>query len=83
MRMLFLKFIRFYQLCISPLLPARCIHVPSCSQYAMEAVQLHGAWYGLWLSVKRLLRCHPLAKGGYDPVPEVASDYQGEHSREK
>ena len=71
MRKLVLIFIRFYQLCISPVMPSHCIHTPTCSQYAIEAVQSHGALRGVWLAVKRLLRCHPFSKGGYDPVPEV------------
>jgi len=71
MRKLVLIFIRFYQLCISPVMPSHCIHIPTCSQYAIEAVQSHGALRGIWLAVKRLLRCHPFSNGGYDPVPEV------------
>jgi hypothetical protein len=69
MRYIFVGLIRFYQWCISPVLPARCIHVPSCSQYTLEAVQRHGAWRGLYMGVRRLLRCHPFSHGGYDPVP--------------
>ncbi len=66
-----LKFvIRFYQYTISPMLPPRCIHEPSCSRYALEAIETHGAAYGLWLTLRRLLRCHPFARGGFDPVPE-------------
>ncbi len=60
--------VRFYRLCISPVLPSRCIHTPSCSAYMEEAVRLYGA-RGVWLGIKRLLRCHPFSKGGYDPVP--------------
>lgn len=65
--------IRGYQLFISPMLGPRCRFHPSCSQYAIEAVQTHGALKGLWLAVKRVLRCHPLNPGGYDPVPPVKS----------
>jgi len=71
MRQLVLILVRFYQLCISPVMPAHCIHTPTCSQYTIEAVQSHGVLRGVWLAVKRLLRCHPFSKGGYDPVPEV------------
>jgi len=71
MRYMFIGLIRFYQLCISPVMPARCIHVPTCSQYTIEAVSRHGAVRGLWLGLRRLLRCQPLARGGYDPVPPV------------
>jgi putative membrane protein insertion efficiency factor len=61
--------IRFYQRFISPLLGSRCRFAPSCSQYAVEALRVHGAARGLWLSVRRLARCHPFNAGGYDPVP--------------
>jgi putative membrane protein insertion efficiency factor len=74
MRKLVLSLVRLYQICISPVLPPRCIHVPTCSEYMLEAVQQYGAWYGLWLGVKRLFRCHPFAHGGYDPVPTKANE---------
>lgn len=61
--------VKFYQYCISPLLPPSCKYVPTCSQYAIEALRKHGPLRGLWLSVKRILRCAPWGKGGYDPVP--------------
>ncbi|WP_108652870.1 membrane protein insertion efficiency factor YidD [Dongshaea marina] len=62
--------IRFYQLAISPLIGPRCRFTPSCSQYAIEAIQIHGSLKGIWLASKRLLKCHPLHDGGYDPVPK-------------
>lgn len=62
--------IRFYQKCISPLLPNVCRYTPSCSQYFIEALQVHGVIKGSWLGIKRLLRCHPWGGSGYDPVPE-------------
>ena len=71
MRKLILLPVRFYQLCISPVMPSHCRHYPTCSHYMMEAVQHHGVLRGVWLGVKRLLRCHPFSKGGFDPVPEV------------
>jgi uncharacterized protein len=64
-----LVLIRAYQLLISPLLPNSCRFVPSCSQYAAEALQTYGFLAGLGLSLKRLLRCHPFHPGGWDPVP--------------
>lgn len=68
--------IRAYQLGISPLLLPRCRFTPSCSEYALEALQSHGALRGLWLSVRRLARCQPLCRGGWDPVPERAVPYE-------
>ncbi|MBK1851551.1 membrane protein insertion efficiency factor YidD [Marinobacter sp. 1-4A] len=71
MRKLLLFPIRFYQYAISPLMASHCRHYPTCSQYAVEAISHHGTLKGLYLSVKRLLRCHPWAEGGYDPVPDT------------
>lgn len=62
--------LRFYKRNISPLLPPACRFTPTCSEYAMLAVERYGAAYGGYLAARRLLRCHPFAKGGYDPVPE-------------
>ncbi|MBR7064671.1 MAG: membrane protein insertion efficiency factor YidD [Treponema sp.] len=62
-------FIRFYQKCISPFLPRSCRYTPSCSQYALEAIKKYGPCKGMFLSVKRIFRCHPFCAGGYDPVP--------------
>jgi putative membrane protein insertion efficiency factor len=61
--------IRAYQLLISPLFPASCRFAPSCSHYAAEALNRHGLRRGLYLSLRRLLRCHPFHPGGWDPVP--------------
>lgn len=61
--------IRGYQLVVSPLLPPSCRFTPSCSQYALEAVNRHGALKGSWLAARRLARCHPFHPGGFDPVP--------------
>ncbi|PIE56701.1 MAG: membrane protein insertion efficiency factor YidD [Desulfobulbus propionicus] len=60
--------LRGYKYCISPLLPPSCRFVPTCSEYAVEAVQKHGPLRGCFLALARLLRCHPFARGGYDPV---------------
>ena len=65
----FVALVRFYQLCISPLTPAACRFTPTCSQYALEALRKHGLIKGLWLTVRRLVRCHPWGGSGYDPVP--------------
>jgi len=69
-RQLLLWTIRGYQLAISPMLGPRCRYYPSCSCYAHTAIERFGAWRGLWLGIRRLLRCHPFAEGGYDPVPQ-------------
>ncbi|NQZ06439.1 MAG: membrane protein insertion efficiency factor YidD [Algicola sp.] len=61
--------VRFYQAFISAILPPRCRFVPTCSQYSIEAIKLHGSAKGSWLTGKRLLKCHPFCAGGYDPVP--------------
>lgn len=61
--------IRFYQLVISPMIGPRCRFTPTCSHYAIDALKSHGLVKGLWLTGKRLLKCHPLNDGGYDPVP--------------
>ena len=61
--------VRFYQLCLSPLKPPTCRFTPTCSQYAIEALRKHGPIKGLYLTAKRLLRCHPWGGSGYDPVP--------------
>ena len=61
--------IRCYQVCLSPYLGAHCRYQPTCSAYARDAIKAHGAGRGLWLALRRLLRCHPLTAGGYDPVP--------------
>jgi len=64
--------LRFYKRNISPLLPPACKYVPTCSEYARIAVERFGAAQGGYLAAKRLLRCNPFARGGYDPVPEAA-----------
>jgi len=66
---IFIAPIRLYQRFISPLIPPRCKYYPSCSQYAVEAIHVHGPLRGLGLAAWRLLRCNPLSDGGLDPVP--------------
>lgn len=63
--------IRLYRYCVSPMLPPACRFFPSCSSYAEEALQVHGALRGGWLSARRLCRCHPWHPGGVDPVPRI------------
>lgn len=60
--------IKAYKYLISPILPSSCRFYPSCSEYALDALRKYGLVKGLWLSVKRIARCHPLSEGGYDPV---------------
>lgn len=69
MRWIALKLIRFYQMFISPALPPSCIYTPTCSAYTYEAISRYGVLKGGWLGAKRILRCHPFAHGGHDPVP--------------
>ncbi len=70
MKRVLLALIRFYQKVISPAFPARCRYTPTCSQYALEAIERYGAMRGGWLALRRFLRCHPFHKGDfYDPVP--------------
>jgi uncharacterized protein len=66
MRTVLVLLVRGYQVALSPLLPA---YYPSCSAYAIEAIERHGAARGSWLAVRRIARCHPFRPGGYDPVP--------------
>ena len=69
MKRVMLAIVRGYKKYISPLLPPSCRFTPTCSEYAMEAIQKHGAWKGGLLAIWRILRCNPFCKGGYDPVP--------------
>ena len=62
--------LRFYKAAVSPMLPPACRYTPTCSEYAMQAVEKHGVARGAWLATKRVLSCHPWSRGGYDPVPE-------------
>lgn len=69
LKIVLLKFLRIYKWALSPLFPPACRYVPTCSEYAMEAVERHGALRGSALAAWRLLRCHPFVRGGFDPVP--------------
>ena len=66
--------IKFYQQSISPMFPPACRYTPTCSQYAVEAISVHGPLKGLWLAIRRILRCHPWGGHGYDPVPPRESN---------
>ena len=69
MKKLLMALVRFYRRAISPYRPACCRFYPTCSQYALEALEKYGALKGGWLAFRRILRCNPFHKGGYDPVP--------------
>jgi len=64
--------LRFYKAQISPALPPACRYTPTCSEYAIEAVERHGPWRGSAMAVRRVLSCNPFSRGGYDPVPQRA-----------
>jgi hypothetical protein len=68
MKAVLVQLLKGYKRWISPMLPMACRYVPSCSEYAMEAIAVHGAWRGSWMAMGRLLRCHPFVRGGHDPV---------------
>ncbi len=68
MKFLFIDLLKLYKAIISPFLPPSCRFTPTCSEYAMEAVEKHGAIRGSWMGVKRICRCQPLCEGGHDPV---------------
>ena len=70
MKQILIKLIRFYQIAISPLKPPSCRFYPTCSHYGLEAIKVHGALKGSWLTIIRILKCHPFHPGGIDPVPE-------------
>ena len=73
MRSLILFLIKAYRFVLSPLLSPQCRFTPSCSEYALHAVERHGALRGMYLSARRILKCHPFHAGGYDPVPDITS----------
>ncbi|SEQ30485.1 hypothetical protein SAMN05421693_12338 [Ectothiorhodospira magna] len=70
MRKILIFLIQVYRYTLSPFIGQHCRFTPSCSCYGMEAIEKHGALRGLWLTIRRLARCHPFCEGGYDPVPE-------------
>ncbi|MDW3095948.1 MAG: membrane protein insertion efficiency factor YidD [Gammaproteobacteria bacterium] len=74
MNKIFIVMIRFYQMCISPMLGPHCRFSPTCSQYALEAINTYGVVKGTYLAIKRISKCHPFHAGGHDPVPEKQLD---------
>jgi len=76
-----LAIIRVYKLTLSPLLPGSCRFSPSCSSYAAEAVDTHGAIRGGWLTIRRMAQCRPFGRSGYDPVPKI-STFEATHTRQ-
>ena len=66
--------VRLYQLALSPLMPPNCRHLPTCSEYAIEALRVHGVLRGGWLAARRIARCHPFGTSGLDPVPVRGDD---------
>ena len=76
MKHILIFIIQAYSALLSPFLGDNCRYTPSCSQYAKEAILLHGTSKGLWLAIKRISRCHPFHQGGYDPVPDCAKKHQ-------
>jgi len=67
---IFIKLIRFYKIALSPYMMRSCRYTPTCSTYTIQAIQIHGAFKGVWYGVKRIFRCQPWGGSGYDPVPD-------------
>lgn len=80
---IFRALIKGYQWFISPILPGSCRFYPSCSSYALEALEKHGPLKGGWLGLKRILRCHPWNDGGMDPVPDATCDHPHHHHQHR
>ena len=79
LRQIYILPIQFYRLFISPVLGPHCRYQPTCSSYAIEAVERFGIFKGTWMAIRRVSRCHPWHEGGYDPVPELKPDHKHEH----
>lgn len=67
--------IHVYRWTLKPLIGLECRHLPTCSEYGLEAIETNGAWRGFWLTASRVLRCHPWGSAGYDPVPDIRCDH--------
>lgn len=80
LKLLLIWLIKIYQLFISPLFPGVCRYRPTCSQYMIEAIRIHGIFKGIYLGTKRILRCHPWGGEGWDPVPPKKQD-KDKHNR--
>ena len=75
--------IKIYRYALSPMLGQHCRFYPSCSSYALLAIEQHGVMRGLWLSTRRILRCHPFHEGGYDPVPGMDNEHAHNHGHDE
>lgn len=82
MREFLMASVRFYRRAISPLTPPSCRYTPTCSAYALEALERHGSLRGAWLALRRILSCHPWGGHGFDPVPSPVDDSPGPPSRQ-
>ena len=78
---LFIGLVRLYQITLSPLLGKNCRYIPTCSQYMIGAIQIHGPVRGTWLGIRRILRCNPLGGWGFDPVPQKKTNLLGDNKK--
>ena len=82
MQKVLIALIKVYRFSLSPFIGQHCRFTPTCSQYAMEAIETHGAIKGSWMAAKRLSKCHPFHEGGWDPVPQCGCHTHGSHQAE-
>ncbi len=78
---LLIGLVRLYQITLSPLLGKNCRYIPTCSQYMIGAIQIHGPVRGTWLGIRRILRCNPLGGWGFDPVPQKKTNLLGDNKK--